>query len=497
MNAIQQVKVPQKTIIYTRLSASDDELSLADQDAQSRILADVLGWGVLRTETEAKTSAWKRKKVITPDGRTTYMVVRPVWSAVMDALESGEADGLIVVDRDRACRQPIDLERLIDVHLATGALVESVTGSIHLRGSDADITMARIMVAIAWQESADKARRVTAARKRQADAGTYGGGTRLYGWTPVEGKPGQLSVVKAEARALCDMAEGVLAGRSLLAIARDPDAAGVNPVKGKRWLPETVRSTLLRERNVGTIDGKPATWAAILDQGIYDQVVTILTSPVRRTNPGSKGRWLGAGIYLCGVCGAFLYSRHESYVCKQGHVKIDRAGTDREVTFTLIQRMAQPDAADLLAAPAGNEADLGELAREAAKLRQRKAMLAGMFAAGELDPSEWKAASTVIKDKLGALDAKLQAAAARSAQAPAAALAGREDAAQLWQGMDLETQRKVLRSLVTVVVSRQGRGVRRPGWKTGDGYSWFNHERIAIEFIGEAEAAAALWDKAV
>ena len=97
---------PKAAIVYTRLSASGDELSLADQDEQCRELAARLGWGVARTAPEAKTSAWHRKKVKAPDGRTTYVVVRPVWNQIMTELESGEADGLLVVDRDRACRQP-------------------------------------------------------------------------------------------------------------------------------------------------------------------------------------------------------------------------------------------------------------------------------------------------------------------------------------------------------------------------------------------------------
>ena len=118
-------------------------------------------------------------------------------------------------------------------------------------------------------------------------------------------------------------------------------------------------------------------------------------------------------------------------------------------------------------------------------------MLAGLLAAGEMDPAEWKAASSVVKDKLSALDAKLTAAAQRSGNAPAAALAGREDAEVLWNGMDLETQRKVLRSLVEVTVSRQGRGVRRPGYQAGESYRWFNSDRVSIAFKSEAAAQAA------
>jgi hypothetical protein len=99
------------------------------------------------------------------------------------------------------------------------------------------------------------------------------------------------------------------------------------------------------------------------------------------------------------------------------------------VTATVVTRLAQPDAASLLAPPAGTGAGVADLAREAGKLRQRKAMLAALLAAGEMDADEWQAASKVIKNKLAALEARLTAAAQTVTDAPAASLAGREDAA--------------------------------------------------------------------
>jgi DNA invertase Pin-like site-specific DNA recombinase len=482
---------PRKAIVYTRLSASDDELSLADQDSQCRQLAARLGWTVARTATEAKTSAWKRRKVKAPDPtapdgeRWTWVVVRPVWSQIMTQLETGEADGLLVVDRDRACRQPTDLERLVDVHLASGAPVESVTDSIHLRGSDSDITMARIMVAIAWQESADKARRVKAARKRQAEAGTWGGGVRPYGFTPTD-TPGVLDKEAAEVQVMDDMDRDVVAGRTLWAIAHDLNEREVPTVKGGQWTPESVRSIILRERT-GDVVSDRATWQA---------AVEILRNPARRLSPGNKAQHLLSGILRCGVCGGPLVVQRcrGVYVCRASHVKIAQGHTEREVTATIITRLALPDAARLLAAPDGTGADVAALASEAAKLRQRKTMLAGLLAADEMDEDEWRTASKVVKDKLATLEAKLTAAAEHAPSAPAATLAGREDAAALWQALDLEAKRAVIRSLVTITVNRQGRGGRPPGWKSGESY--FDPRRIAIHWRSEPVSACEAPDAA-
>ena len=92
----------------------------------------------------------------------------------------------------------------------------------------------------------------------------------------------------------------------------------------------------------------------------------------------------------------------------------------------------------------------------------RPCVLAALLAAGEMDKDEWAAASRVVKNKLAALEAKLAAAQKVTAATPAAALAGREDAAELWAKLDLEAKRAVIRSLVTVTIGRQRRGVRRP-----------------------------------
>ena len=489
METEQQVKKPQNATVYVRLSDTLDDaagaLSLADQDAKARKRGADLGWGIGRTVVEndltgsgrrSMASAYKTKRVVHPDGRVTFEDRRPRWKEVLADLCTGAADGLIVLDLDRAVRQMRSATDLLDMNRESGCPVESATGSLRLYGPQ-DYDMVTIVAWAASKSSADTARRVKGARERQAAAGTFGGGVRPYGWR-VTDKPGQLAGDGAEFRAVREMAAAVLAGRSLHACAADLNERRVPAVKSAKWTPGTVRTILLRERNT-----------AILGQDTYGQVVAILTSPVRRTTPGSKGKWLGAGIYVCGVCGAFLYSRHDRYVCKAGHIKIDRAATDREVTARVVLRLAQSDAAALLAPPEGDGPDLAQLARQAAAARQRKAMLAGMLAAGELDPAEWKAASSVVKDKLAALDAKLAAAAARSAQAPAAALAGHEDAAAMWEALDLEMQRKVLRSLVTVTVSRQGRGARPPGWRPGGSY--FNPARVSIGWKGAVAESAA------
>ena len=161
---------------------------------------------------------------------------------------------------------------------------------------------------------------------------------------------------------------------------------------GQEWSPDSVRGIILRERTAGVVSDY-ATWQAACE---------ILRNPARRMSPGNKAAHLLSGLLTCAVCSGPLHARADrgAYICRKGHVKIDMAKTDSEVIATIVTRLAQPDAAALLAAPDGTGADVARLAAEAGKLRQRKGMLAGLFAAGEMDPEEWAAASKVVKDKL-------------------------------------------------------------------------------------------------
>ena len=100
-------------------------------------------------------------------------------------LADGRADGLIAIDLDRACRDPRDLEDLIDVveSRSPRVPVESVTGSLRL-ANDGDITMARVMVAVANKASRDTGRRVASSHMHRATGGQFRGGPRPFGFEP-------------------------------------------------------------------------------------------------------------------------------------------------------------------------------------------------------------------------------------------------------------------------------------------------------------------------
>ena len=73
-----------------------------------------------RQRAQPPASAFKRRKVVTPSGRTEWRVFRPGFRSIVDDLAAGRTGAMLCEDLDRACRDPRDLEDLVDAVAATG-----------------------------------------------------------------------------------------------------------------------------------------------------------------------------------------------------------------------------------------------------------------------------------------------------------------------------------------------------------------------------------------
>jgi site-specific DNA recombinase len=472
-------------VVYTRISDARAEVNdntsghgrrrratstgVEDQEKRCCELAQRLGWAVGRVIVENDISAFKRRKIALPDGRRELRTVRPGWREMLDLLASGRADGLIALDLDRSARDPRDLEDLIDVVESRSPRipVESVTGSLRL-ANDADITMARVMVAVANKASRDTARRVAAARQRQAAYGRYGGGTRAFGYER-DGK----TVLPKEAAEIVKAARAILAGVSLREVTADLRRRGVPTVHGGPWHTSTVRGVLLSPRSAGIkiYHGQEvgkAEWPAILEESTWRGVVAILTDPARRTAPpvtSPSPKWLLSLIANCGVCGQTVSvgggrKNNPSYVCRgtTSHMRRVARPTEDFVSRIIIARLSQPDAAELVTRHP--EIDTVALNREATAARARLDALARMFGNGGIDVRQLQEGTAAAKADLKRAEDDLAVAAPRDALA---GLAGRADAARIWEKLDIGRKRAIVRTLVDVTLVPRGRGGRLPG----------------------------------
>jgi site-specific DNA recombinase len=462
--------VPQRAVLLTRISdaRNGDTAGVDDQRADPLKRAAQLGWGVGQVIIENDTSAFKRRSVVLPDGRRALRVVRPGFREALDLLQTGRADGLLALDLDRIARDPRDLEDLIDVvESRTPRIpVESVTGSLRL-ANDADITMARVMVAMANKSSRDTSRRVSRARLRQAEAGRpRHGGRRPFGY-----EPGGLVVREIEAAEIRRAADAILAGVSLRQVTADFRRREVPTVTGVPWTSVALRDVLLRPRNAALVvhagevlEGVTAAWPAILPRETWEAVTAVLTDPNRRTSPGNTPRWLGSLIYRCGHpdcvdldppstlrVGTSGKRPQPAYRCfTKAHLARVAKPLDAYVSDVLCARLSRSDAAHLLPLRQHAESiDSSLLATQANALRERIREAQDLWETGVLSAADLKVRHARLAEQLVEVQARLRNAAGHS---PVADLAGRHDAAEVWAGLDLGRRRAVLETFAIVWV---------------------------------------------
>jgi DNA invertase Pin-like site-specific DNA recombinase len=475
---------PTQVIILARISDARSngeerevtDKGVKDQVADGRKFARRLGWHIGPEAThvlvENDTSAFKRRKIQLPDGRVELRTVRPKFRRALDLLVSGQADGLIAVDLDRTARDPRDLEDLIDVveSKVPRIPVESVTGSLKL-ANDADVTLARVLVAVANKSSRDTSRRVSRTRLRQASEGRFGGGARRYGHE-LDG-----TVRADEAEILAKAAESILSGVGLIGVVKDLNAREVPAPRAKRWTHQSLRGMLLQPRTAGlmsfdgeVLEGVEACWEPIIDRSSWEAVTAVLTSPERRTTPGPKPKHLLSHLALCGHpshpvedrpvmikgwAGGFQRAdgsrgpRVAAYRCSAGnHMACAQGPLDDYVEAEVVGRLSRPDAARLLETR-GTGSDVGKLAQEANALRARLVELGDLVESGDMSAGEYRQRKTRLSEKLAGVEAEMTATAGTS---PLAGLAGRSDAGEVWDRTDLAGRRAAINALMAVTV---------------------------------------------
>lgn len=480
---------PRRALILARISDArvrlDDGTWSMDKhgvDRQVRRLLDraaSLGWQVGPAAThhivENDVSAYRRVLCTLPDtepwyGKRERRPKRPDYWRALRMLWTREADGMIALDLDRACRDPRDLEDLLDVMDHSPVPVESVTGTLRVATSS-DRAVARILVSVASKSSSDTARRVADSRHDSAHAGKKVGGWRRFGW-----EPGNLELRQAEADEIRHWAEQVLAGVPLRQIALDLRARKV-PTTHKaeaKWAAESVRSILLNPAIMGKLVYRPAPpagaprtsksrlytpdeivgdapWDPIISESDYWQVRAVLTDERRRQGPGNTPKWLLSVVARCGRCddvilscaGVGRFKGTPCYRCRSC------SGTRRPVEFAdtvviaiITRYLAREDAGDLLPRSAP-ETDPAALKLERASLRSRRLVQLQMHAEGTIDDEELRHVLATFRAREAAIDAEIGSVGERS---PLAGIAGRADAAQVWEGLTLGLKREVIRA---------------------------------------------------
>lgn len=464
-----------KTGIYARISS----------DAEGR------GLGVKRQltdcEREAKRRSWDvADRFVDNDVSATRSKSRPQYVRMLEAIESGAIEAVIVWDVDRLTRTPRELEDVIDLADRYGLQLANIGGDIDLSTPQGRMT-ARIKGTVARHETEQQSKRIRRKFEDKARAGEPHGpapfGFRRVYETDDHGR--RLSardvIDEAQAAVIREGAERLTSGETLYAIAGSLNDRGLLSPSGKPWSATTLRQVLKRASNAGLRTHRghvigQSNGEAVLDEDTYNTVLAVLGDPDRKTASGGKPRHLLSGIAECGRCGTTLVRAKgarkpdgsfgaDGYFCR-GCFKLRRSQVlvDQLVEGVVVERLARRDARAALAQ--GDPKAAKEARRTATALEARMALAADQFADGDITGAQLKRITAKLSPQIDS---------ARSVIARASSndLIGQVIGSELrWKSASLDQKRAVIQALMRVVIMPSGPG--KP----------FDPDLIAIEWKG-------------
>ncbi|MGP5929107.1 recombinase family protein [Corynebacterium glyciniphilum] len=486
-----------RTAIYCRISLDKrgEGLGVERQEAECRELAERNGWTVTKVYVDNSVSAMSTAK-------------RPGYAAMLKAIKAEQFDKVVVWDADRLHRRNVELEPYIDVTERVGVDTHVVTAGHYDLSTVSGRMTARIIGAVAQQESEHKAERIRAAQFQARQSGKpRTDGRRALGYR-FEGS--QWVIVEREAEALRDAAAKLLAGVTLRQIARYMRAAGINTTRGNPMTAESIRDTLKQprlaglvgwtpknrkgqrlRRNMTVLDGVVGDWEPILDVDTWHAVYDLLNSPDRRTNKrGNEVVNLGSNLYKC-ACGDDMGAKYRKladgtkyrrYYCRRRlhldngrglHSACHADELDAYVTETLLARLERIDIRAHLALSGGTADEVATLNGRRGTLRARLDDLDTAVGSGTLSMERYLAVAPKVEAQIAEVDDQLAAlAGADNALTP---LADTDDIRGWWETAPIDLRRGVLDALVTVHIERGLPGRTR-----------FDPDRITFEWKSPA-----------
>lgn len=256
---------------------------------------------------------------------------------------------------------------------------------------------------------------------------------------------GGAAVVDAEARAIRQAAQRVLAGETLSSVVRDWNGRGLTTAAGGPWRVNSLSSLLLQDRLVAP--------PQIVDEDTHARLVALHASRGKGPRRATR-RYLLTGLLRCWRCGGGMRGMPRTkgadlYVCPgPAHggcsgtaVTADHAET--AITAMVLDRIERR--------PAGGVPIDGQRAiRDLAEHRRRLDDLGELWASGQLGRDEWLSLRKKVGRRAEAAEAEVtrlgRLSAVRALSETGPALRAR------WPTMSVEDHREVVQALVDHVV---------------------------------------------
>ena len=438
-----------RSAIYTRISRDrvGAGLGVERQLTDCQELAGKLGATSVMPYEDNDMSAYSGKP-------------RPGYRRMLADIEAGLIDVVLAWHTDRLHRSPVELEEYITACETRGVPTHTVKAGPLDLATPSGRMVARTLGNIARYEVEHMVERQRAAKKQAAAAGKYRGGPRPYGY-----QADGMTVRPSEAAEVLTMTRNIVAGMSIRAITKSLTDRGVLTATGKPWRQTRVVEIVKRPRNAGLIDvdGPAALWPAIVPEDTWRAALAVLGAPGRQTNPVVARRWLGGGLYRCGVCKghgvdqvlrATVGAHHRVYVCDGPvrHLTRQAVATDDLVERVMIATLSRPDAAAIFVPPADDGSALHLTAKG---IRARMDEAAELFAAGTITGKQLADINLALRNQLEAVDRQIAATTRTNA---VAALVTSSDVGKAWRGYHLDQRRAIIAAICQVVVMPAKRG---------------------------------------
>lgn len=439
--------------IYCRISedVARDGLGVARQEKDCRAEVARRGWSVQDVYVDNDKSAYNGKP-------------RPAYGRMLQAVEAGLADVVVVYHIDRMTRDQLVFEQFVKIAERLHVDVITVVQDFDLGNSDG-LLQARISAAFAAKASADTSRRVSRKMEELAESGKPHGGTRAFGY-----ELGGMAVREGEAEIVREMSRRILRGETLASVTKWLQDTGVPTVNGGQWRTSTVKDSLCSGRIAGIREhrGKAvaeAAWPPIITGEEHQRLRRILRDPARRTNRTARS-YLLHGLLRCWNCGQLLFAHPRSgrrrYICKSGvdfsgcgkpHIAAD--GAEAIVAQAVLAVLQSPE---FLRGAYGKKGpgpeDTGHVIAQIGEAEARLVDLSEMWAAGELETVEWRAARSKLEGTLKGLKQRLQQRTTDTVLFPY--LNGEKLQHADWTALPFDRKRAIVTALVDHVVVGPG-----------------------------------------
>ncbi|HWS45342.1 MAG TPA: recombinase family protein [Acidimicrobiia bacterium] len=441
-------RTPKSAAIYCRISfdKAGEGLGVERQEALCRKLAKERGWPVAEVYVDNDRSAYSGKP-------------RPGYQRMLADIEAGLRDAVVCVDLDRLTRRPAELEAFMDLADKQHVALANVSGDTDLSTSDGRFK-ARIMGAVARQESEKKGERVSREAEQAARRGVPRGSRRPFGY-----EPDRVMIREDEAALIKDAVARVLAGVTVPSIARDWNGRGIASPQGATygWSAATVMGVLRNPRIAGlrAYRGEivaEGAWPAIVDRDTFER----LQAKIRRTTRrGRAPRRLLTAIARCGRCGSPLWNSNRTdngrrvsrYSCIKrpgapgcGATTVVGERLDELITEAVLHRLGTKALARALTRKPKQPPVDTDLARIERDLED----LAADFGAGRISRREWLAARKPLEDRLVKARRTLDTTNGTTALAPFR----NTNVRAAWERLDIDRKRAVLEALIERVTVR-------------------------------------------